>query len=475
VGVLQGLCSYEGRLYAAWKGATGDQRLFWSAFNGQYWTEQDLVGGNSSAGPAMARFQDQMLIAWKGSHGDQREFFLRVKPTGLWSLQAQIPNVGSTTGPALAEFGNRLYAAWKGVDEDQAIWYATFDGTNWSGQQTIPGVSTSVEPALCEFSGRLYAAWKGRNNDQALWYSSFDGNSWSPQQTIPGVASSVGPSLAVYNGRLYAAWKGITGDERLWWSSFNSVAWDAQHDIPGVGSSMGPAIAEYANRLYAMWKGEGNDEQLYYSSFDGLSWAPQAIVPGRTGQDTPQNMGLRMQFQLTTQWCWIAVAVSVAHYYGNLFPMQCGEMTSIGQDINKWPSTVMCCPSTAAHEADPTLIGKLLNPYDKGSEYCLETIIPAQCVKSGGVQDALKVTDNYASPHANLALHEIALEINARRPVVVSVKNGSHFVAIAGVLNDLIIVCDPAKGESILKFEDFQAGYDGSGGAGGYYFTKPPA
>ena len=41
----------------------------------------------------MARFQDEMIIAWKGMHSDEREFFLRVKPTGPWSNQAQIPNI----------------------------------------------------------------------------------------------------------------------------------------------------------------------------------------------------------------------------------------------------------------------------------------------------------------------------------------------------------------------------------------------
>ena len=35
--ILQGLCSYGGRLYATWKGETGDDRLFCSAFDGNTW------------------------------------------------------------------------------------------------------------------------------------------------------------------------------------------------------------------------------------------------------------------------------------------------------------------------------------------------------------------------------------------------------------------------------------------------------
>jgi len=85
----------------------------------------------------------------------------------------------------------------------------------------------------------------------------------------------------------------------------------------------------------------------------------------------------------------------------------------------------------------------------------------------------MNVSGTYDSYHNTLTLHDVAGQIHLGRPVVVAVKNGTHFVAIAGVLNDLILVCDPAKGESVMKFEDFQAGYDGSGGAGGYYYTKP--
>jgi len=32
--VLQGLCSFNEKLYAAWKGEVGDDRLFFSCFNG---------------------------------------------------------------------------------------------------------------------------------------------------------------------------------------------------------------------------------------------------------------------------------------------------------------------------------------------------------------------------------------------------------------------------------------------------------
>jgi Papain-like cysteine protease AvrRpt2 len=391
--------------------------------------------------------------------------------------QAEIPNVASSVGPTLAQFGNSLFAAWKGKGADQAIYYAHYDGARWSDQAAIPGVATAIGPSLCTYNGRLYAAWRGMNNDQALWYASFDGNRWSSQAVIPGVASSVGPSLAVFGGKLYAAWKGITGDEGLYFSSFDGSTWAAQQSIPNVASSIGPALSGYQGLLYAMWKGMGSDQGLYYSWFDGLRWAPQQRGPGNTGQDVPQNIGLRMQYQETSEWCWLVVAASVAHFYGATgWITQCNLMTTIGQNINGWPPTTICCPTSAILTAHPDLVGKMLNPYDTSAEFCLESVgIPSVCIKSGGINDALKVNNNYAGYRTSMSLDEIAAEINAGRPLAVDItwnSGGSHVVAIAGVLNDLLLICDPANGETVMSVENFPAQYYGGATLDGYALTK---
>jgi len=144
MGMTQGLSEFEGMLYAAWKGQIGDDRIFYSFYNGSYWTQQNTAGGNSSAGPSLGKHGERLYLAWKGQHSDQRLFGLNVHG-GLWSFQEQISGFGSSVGPSLADFNGRLYAAWKGVGDDQAIWFAsTADGKTWSGQQTIPGVATSV-------------------------------------------------------------------------------------------------------------------------------------------------------------------------------------------------------------------------------------------------------------------------------------------------------------------------------------------
>ena len=315
------------------------------------------------------------------------------------------------------------------------------------------------------------------NNDQALWFASFDGNAWSGQGQVPGVASSVGPSLASFGGKLYAAWKGVTGDQALYYSSFDGSAWAPQQLIPNVASSEGPALAVHNGRLYAMWKGMNSDQGLYYSSFDGTQWSPQQRVPGNTGQDTPQNIGLRMQFQETTEWCWLAVAASVAHFYGaTAWISQCNLMTGIGQRINNWPNTTICCPTSAMLQANPGLVAKMLNPYDSSAENALQNVgIPGVCIKSGGVGDALNVSGNQASSVGSMSLDAIAAEMNAGRPVVADISwnsGGSHVVAIAGILNDQLLICDPANGESVISYGQFPASYFGGATLNAFTLTK---
>ena len=288
MGILQGLCCYNKLLYAAWKGEVGDDRLFYSNFNGVVWDSQATIAGNSSVGLALAVFNGSIFAAWKGELGDERIFFAKYNGY-TWTPQAQIPNVASSIGPQLAAFQNKLYAAWKGGGNDQRLWYASFDGSTWSAQKQIPNVASSIGPSLAVFNNKLYAAWKGMGNDQRLWYASFDGSTWSAQKQIPSlVASSIGPSLSECNSKLYAAWKGGSNDQRLWYASFDGSTWSKQAFITyPVASSIGPSLSEYNGKLYAMWKGGGNDQRLWYASFDEKSstWSEQASIPGNSGQD----------------------------------------------------------------------------------------------------------------------------------------------------------------------------------------------
>jgi hypothetical protein len=288
--ITQGLCTLGNKLYAAWKGEVGDDRLFYAAFSGTSWeTESAHIPGNSGVGPSIAATNESTLYAaWKGEHGDtDQRLFYAVFNGNSWAPQAQIPNVGSSVGPSLGVLNGVLYAAWKGEEGDNQIYWSWLHGSTWQPQQQISGASSLVGPSLAEYGGKLYAGWRGSVNDQSLHFAMFDGHSWQPAPAIPNnPCSSIGPSLAAFGNSLYAAWKGEDQDQGIYYASFTNGAWTGQTEIPNVGSSVGPALAAFGSKLYAMWKGEGNDVSLWYSSFDGNSWSPQSTLPGNTGQDS---------------------------------------------------------------------------------------------------------------------------------------------------------------------------------------------
>ena len=269
------LCSFQNRLYAAWKGAGSDDRMFWSSFDGSAWSvQQPGVGGGSSTGPTLSVFQDRLFAAWKGAGSDDRMFWSSFDGAA-WSPQQVGIGGGSSESPAIAAFGSRLYAVWKGDGGDNRLFWSSFDGRSWSEQLAGVGGGTSGRPGLATFRNRLYAAWRGGGSDERMFWSSFDGAAWSPQQVGIGGGSDVGPSLAVYSvgvpgvdDRLFAAWKGAGGDQRMFWSFFDGATWTVQEPGIGGGTSVRPMLAPFGTKLYAGWKGVAGDDRMFWSSLD---------------------------------------------------------------------------------------------------------------------------------------------------------------------------------------------------------------
>jgi hypothetical protein len=206
----------------------------------------------------------------------------------------------------------------------------------------------------------------------------------------------------------------------------------------------------------------------------------QTTPSASSGTDQPKNIGLTMQYQETSEWCWITVATSIAHFYDSASTAtQCALMTTIGQSINKWPSTTLCCPSSAALASDPSLAPILADPDTKTALNLLDKSgagLPKVCIKSGGVSDALNVNGNWNKPGlASITLEQITKEIAAKRPIAVDIKwrsKGQHCVAIAGVLDDMLLICDPIYGESTIKYESFPTAYHGGASVRTVCLTK---
>lgn len=91
--------------------------------------------------------------------------------------------------------------------------------------------------------------------------------------------------------------------------------------------------------------------------------------------------------------------------------------------------------------------------------------------------DALKKVDNLASWQApNLTLAQLVGQLTAGRPVVAGItwrSGGSHFVLIAGIQGEGMLLLDPANGESFVEFGEFPGTYFGGATLDGYAFTKP--
>jgi len=290
VGLPVALTEFNGKLYAVWKGEERDNRIWYASYNGTAWTaQQEVPGVWTSAGVAVAVYNNKLFLAWKGedsytqwtggASGDQRIWYTTFDGT-TWAPQQAVPGVGTSTGPRLAVLGGKLYMAWKGEEGDQRLWWNTFNGTSWSAQAQIPGTATSVGPALAVYNNVLYASWKGVYGDPGIYYSSFNGTSWAAQKNVSGVGTSEGPSLAQFGSALYAVWKGEYMDQGLYYSTFNGTTWAAQKNISGVGTSVGAGLAVFGSALYAAWKGEAGDQSIWYSSFNGTAWAAQKQIPG---------------------------------------------------------------------------------------------------------------------------------------------------------------------------------------------------
>lgn len=197
--------------------------------------------------------------------------------------------------------------------------------------------------------------------------------------------------------------------------------------------------------------------------------------------DVSHNLGMRTQYQQSSLWCWIATAVSVDRFYDPASTWtQCQVMTQIGQSINGFPIDTSACPTAEALRANPGLATRLADPYNIASRYVMDDPalgVDRRYLKSGGVTDALKQTNNLAGWEGpNVTLDRLAQEINAGRPVIAGItwnSGGSHYLTIAGIQGEGMLILDPVNGQSLTEFGDFPGTYFGGATLDGYAFTRP--
>ncbi|WP_207161555.1 hypothetical protein, partial [Trichormus variabilis] len=60
-----------------WKGKLDDPHIFYSVFDGNTWSPQQLTSGDrgTSHAPALATYRDKLLMVWKGKLDDPHIFY----------------------------------------------------------------------------------------------------------------------------------------------------------------------------------------------------------------------------------------------------------------------------------------------------------------------------------------------------------------------------------------------------------------
>ncbi len=164
------LAVFGNRLFMAWKGVEGDQGVWTSSTaDGINWIPQrNIPNIGTSVGPSLAVFwgspfhivprHTKLFMAWKGMEGDQRIWYSLSDDGINWYPQQSIPNIGSSFGPSASSLkigaDYVMVMAWKGMEGDTRIWTNTFDGTHWTPQRSLDGgiaqlsFYTSVGPSL---------------------------------------------------------------------------------------------------------------------------------------------------------------------------------------------------------------------------------------------------------------------------------------------------------------------------------------
>ena len=193
--------------------------------------------------------------------------------------------------------------------------------------------------------------------------------------------------------------------------------------------------------------------------------APRADEFGIGATQSPalvQKLKFTMECQKASQWCWAAVAVSVARFYSPASPWQ--QCTLAGQVLGR-----TCCG---------------------GSDECGRDDDPSGCVRPYLVEHPLCVVGHLQEIHeAPIALPAapstptIQGEVDAHRPLVCRVGwkgGGGHFVVLYGYdlgrAEPLVHVADPVNdknGTSIYSLHEFTYAYrNGDGTWTNAYTTR---
>jgi hypothetical protein len=319
-------------LFMAWKGVTGDPKLYYARNTGSAWGPLAIAQGSdgvvfqSAYAPALTMVGSMILMVWTGN--DKRlRYSLYDLTTGTWSAQAvcrgsEPDDFASVTAPGLASIGGTAFLFAQSVFSNGRFWSCTFDVATrtWGERALLPGnFRTDAKPAVAEFFGSLVLAWSG-HGDTSVWYSVLDPRTreWSAATlvTYAGTAfgTSDGPALLAVGTSLLLVWKGVPGDTRIWQSRGTfppprdvpegsapppppppTVTWEDQTVVAGsdsvqFGTAFGPALVKTREGVVMVWRNSSN-MQLWQSTFAADAAEPGRILAAESRYETANWMG----------------------------------------------------------------------------------------------------------------------------------------------------------------------------------------
>ncbi|BDI31608.1 hypothetical protein CCAX7_36590 [Capsulimonas corticalis] len=142
-----------------------------------------------------------------------------------------------------------------------------------------------------------------------------------------------------------------------------------------------------------------------------------------------RNLNVTMEQQCQSEWCWAAVALSVAKFY---------------------------CPTISIKQCD-------IANYVLGHHNCCPEN-PA-CNIPRGLREALNFKGNYVDMLGPVKFDQLTAEIDQDRPIaaMVSLNQNGHFLVIDGYeetqVGNIISIRDPLFQSSVYVFEAFQIRY----------------
>jgi len=158
-----------------------------------------------------------------------------------------------------------------------------------------------------------------------------------------------------------------------------------------------------------------------------------------------RRLGLAMQSQLQSQWCWAACSTSISHFY------DAGSSWTQCTVVNAELTETNCCQNGST----------------------------AECNQPWYLDRALTRTGNFASSAAGAAsMSTLRTQLSAGHPVGVRIGwagGGGHFVMISGCLDDatgMLEVRDPIYGTSEISIANFASSYQGSGSWTHTFYTR---